>query len=111
MSFCPLEKTVEIIDGKWTVLILWYLRDQPLRFSELQRKIPKATQKMLTQQLRHLERHQLIKREVYPEVPPRVEYSLTEHGESLKPILLSLNEWGWAYYESMVSKEQDKVID
>lgn len=106
MGFCPLNKTVEIIDGKWTVLILWHLRDRPLRFSQLHKKIPDATQKMLTQQLRHLERHQLIQRKVYPEVPPKVEYSLTEYGESLKPILLSLNEWGWSYYKSISSSSE-----
>ena len=104
MNFCPLEKVVEIIDGKWTVLILWHLRDQSLRFSELQGKIPDVTQKMLTQQLRHLEKHHLVHREVYPEIPPRVEYSLTDYGKSLKPILLELNDWGIFYFENLVSK-------
>lgn len=92
---CPLEKAVDLIDGKWTVLILWHLRNGTLRFSDLQRKMPRITHKMLAQQLRHLEEHQLIKRTIYPEVPPRVEYTLTHLGETLKPIMISLNDWGY----------------
>lgn len=98
VSSCPLERVVEMIDGKWKVLILWHLRNGRLRFSELQRKIPRITQKMLTQQLRELEKNHLIERIVYPEVPPRVEYILTDHGESLMPLLIMINDWGHAFY-------------
>lgn len=100
-NICPLERVIEMIDGKWRVLILWHLRNGHLRFSELQRKMPTITQKMLTQQLRELERHDLISRTTYPEVPPRVEYELTEHGNSLMPLLVMVNDWGTKYYEDM----------
>ncbi len=100
-NICPLERVIKMIDGKWRVLILWHLRNGHLRFSELQRKMPTITQKMLTQQLRELERHDLISRTTYPEVPPRVEYELTEHGNSLMPLLVMVNDWGTKYYEDM----------
>lgn len=86
-----------MINGKWAVLILWHLRNGCLRYSEIQKKIPTVTQKVLTQQLRHLESCNLVVREVYPEVPPRVEYSLSENGRTLIPILIQLNEWGWQH--------------
>ena len=91
---CPVEATLEIIGGKWKGIILFYLLDGRLRFSELRRKIGCVTQRMLTKQLRELERTGLVKRIVYAEVPPRVEYELTKDGESLKPILLDLKAWG-----------------
>ncbi len=91
---CPLEKVLEIINGKWTILILWYLRLGILRNSELKRKMPGITQKMLSQQLRNLEKNMLIIRTVYPEVPVRVEYSLSELGMTILPILIQLNSWG-----------------
>lgn len=92
---CPVEETLKLIGGKYKILILWHLRkDKVLRFSELGRKIPDATPKMLTQQLRALENNQLIIRKVYPVVPPKVEYSLSEFGLSMVPILESMYEWG-----------------
>ncbi len=97
-SPCPLERVVEMIDGKWKVLILWHLRDECLRFSELRRKIPGVSQKMLTEKLRQLESSQLIQRTVYPEIPPRVEYTLTDKGVNLKPLLLLINDWGHSFF-------------
>ena len=82
---CPVEATLDLIGGKYKALILWHLSDGVLRFSELRSRIPKATPKMLTQQLRELETQELIHREVYPVIPPKVEYSLTETGKSLLP--------------------------
>lgn len=97
--FCPVEKTLDIIGGKYKLLILWHLANQTLRFNELRRLIPKATPKMLTQQLRELESDDLIHREVYPVVPPKVEYSLTNLGESIIPLLRSMYNWGDYYLE------------
>ena len=91
---CGVTLTLEMIGGKWKGVILWHLLNKPLRFSQLQRRIPKVTQKMLTQQLRELEHDDLIHREVYAEVPPRVEYSLTSKGESLSEILTLMCKWG-----------------
>lgn len=95
---CGVSVTLDLIGGKWKGVILWHLSHKTLRFSQLKRRLPKVTQKMLTQQLRELERDQLIHREVFAEVPPKVEYSLTELGESLKPILNAMCNWGSEYY-------------
>ena len=94
---CPVAATLELIGGKYKALILWHLSEKKLRFSELRRVIHSATPKMLTQQLRELESHQLIHREVFPVIPPRVEYSLTETGRSLMPILVAMRDWGANY--------------
>ena len=91
---CPVEATLDLIGGKYKALILWHLSDGVLRFSELRSRISKATPKMLTQQLRELEEQALIHREVYPVIPPKVEYSLTETGRSLMPILVAMRDWG-----------------
>lgn len=90
---CPMEATLDLIGGKYKALILWHLKDQTLRFNEMRRLISKATPKVLTQQLRELERDDLIHREVYPVVPPKVEYSLTDNGKSIIPILNEMCEW------------------
>ena len=92
--YCPVKLTADIIGGKWKPLILYYLEGGTLRFSELQKRIPGMTKKMLTQHLRELERDGVIRRKVYAVVPPRVEYSLTRHGESLKPLLKAMSAWG-----------------
>ncbi len=92
--FCPVTATISVIGGKWKSIILWILFQETRRFSELKRMIPKITQKMLTQQLRELERDGIVHREVYPVVPPKVEYSLTAHGRSLAPILQAMADWG-----------------
>jgi len=91
---CPTEATLAVIGGRWKVPILWNLFKGTLRFGELSRSLPSATQKMLTQQLRELERDGLVLRKVYAEIPPKVEYSLTPLGRSLEPVLLALTEWG-----------------
>ena len=97
---CPVETTLDLIGGKYKALILWHLSNGKLRFSELRKVITGATAKMLTQQLRELETQKLIHREVYPVIPPKVEYSLTDLGESLMPVLISMRDWGAAYLRS-----------
>ena len=91
---CPVAATMELIGGKYKALILWHLTESKLRFSQLSKVIRGATPKMLTQQLRELESQNLIHREVYPVVPPKVEYSLTETGRSLMPSLMAMRDWG-----------------
>jgi DNA-binding HxlR family transcriptional regulator len=91
---CPVKLTASIIGGKWKPPLLFHLEGRTRRFCELQRLIPGLTKKMLTQHLRELERDGIVHRKVYAEVPPRVEYSLTRHGESLKPILKLMSAWG-----------------
>jgi DNA-binding HxlR family transcriptional regulator len=91
---CPVERTLEVIGGRWKVLILRELFPGLKRFGQLHRALNGITQKMLTQQLRELEEDGIIYREVYLQVPPKVEYSLTPLGESLKPILDSMHDWG-----------------
>lgn len=97
---CPVEATLELIGGKYKALILWHLSDGKLRFNELHKLIKSATPKMLTQQLRELESHKLVHREVYPIIPPKVEYSLTDLGRSLMPILAAMRDWGAEYMKT-----------
>lgn len=97
---CGVEITLNLIGGKWKGLILWHLCQKTLRFSQLRRRIGGITQKMLTQQLRELERDGLVNRQVFPEVPPKVEYSLTKKGCSLEPLLVSMCQWGKGYPDS-----------
>jgi|HubBroStandDraft_6_1064221.scaffolds.fasta_scaffold1438134_1 DNA-binding HxlR family transcriptional regulator len=92
--YCPVTLTDDVIGGKWKPLILFYLEGGTKRFGELRKRIPGLTKKMLTQHLRELERDQVVHRKVYAVVPPKVEYSLTRHGESLKPILQLMSAWG-----------------
>lgn len=94
---CPVEATLGLIGGKYKALILWHLSEGRLRFSELRKAVTAATPKMLTQQLRELEASQLIHREVFPVIPPKVEYSLTELGKSLMPVLVAMRDWGAEY--------------
>jgi len=94
---CPVEATLDLIGGKYKALILWRLSEQKLRYSQLRQALGNITPKMLTQQLRELETRQLIHREVFPIVPPKVEYSLTELGKSLMPILVAMRDWGSDY--------------
>ncbi len=93
-ELCPMVESMKVIGGKWKLLILYYLQDEAQRFSQLQRHLPTITTKMLTQQLRELERDGLVARRVYPVIPPKVEYSLTARGEDLQPIIRKLTEWG-----------------
>ena len=94
---CPVEATLELIGGKYKALILWHLSQGKLRYSQLRDQLAGITPKMLTQQLRDLEARRLIHREVYPIVPPKVEYSLTELGKSLMPVLVAMRDWGSDY--------------
>lgn len=94
---CPVGVAIDEIGGKWKHPILWALKDEKLRFSEIRKAIPDITQRMLTKQLRNLEQDDLISRKVYAEVPPKVEYSLTEKGQSVIPIIESLSAWGEKY--------------
>ncbi|WP_439109060.1 winged helix-turn-helix transcriptional regulator [Herpetosiphon llansteffanensis] len=99
---CPVEATIAVIGGKWKCVILFHLCDGKKRFSQLQRFLPEITQRMLTLQLRELEADGVISRTVYAEVPPRVEYALTEFGESLRPILFLMRDWGQEYRDTIV---------
>jgi DNA-binding HxlR family transcriptional regulator len=94
---CPVNATLKVLSGKWKILILYYLCDGTKRFNELRRLIPNVTQRMLTNQLRELEDDKIIIRKVYAQVPPKVEYSLTEIGKTLTPILAQLEKWGTCY--------------
>lgn len=97
---CPIEVTLDLIGGKYKALILWHLIEKTLRFSEIRNLIPQATPKMLTQQLRLLEEDGLVHREVYPVVPPKVEYSLTDFGKTIIPILDTMCNWGSNYLQN-----------
>ena len=96
---CPVETSIDVLAGKWKILILWYLLSETKRFNELEKLLPRTTQKMLIQKLRELEKDGIVHREVYPVVPPKVEYSLTSYGQSLKPILKTLYLWGKIHKE------------
>ena len=107
---CPIVVTLSVMGGKWKPIMLYYLKDQTLRFSELRRMIPNITEKMLTQQLRELERDGMIARKVYPVVPPKVEYSLTDHGLSLHPILETMAEWGRRHQEIVAKIREPQSV-
>ena len=94
---CPVEATLSLIGGKYKPLILWHLSKQPLHYMEIQRRIPRATPKMLSQQLHHLEGCGMIHREVIPEKPPKTIYSLTAFGESIIPVIDAMCNWGTVY--------------
>lgn len=100
---CPVEVALLLIGDKWKVLILRELVEGKKRFGELKKAIGSVSQKMLTQQLRVMEQDGLVHRKVYPEVPPRVEYSLTSTGSSLKPILDAMNQWGESYQKNQIN--------
>jgi DNA-binding HxlR family transcriptional regulator len=96
---CPVEAALEVIGGKWKPLILWALGDNVMRFGELQKGLPGVNAKMLTKQLRELEEDGVITRTIYPEIPPRVEYAITDFGKTLIPILQALCNWGAQYLD------------
>jgi DNA-binding HxlR family transcriptional regulator len=91
---CPAEATLAVIGGRWKVPILWHLSAGTRRFFELRNSLTGVTSKMLTQQLRELERHGVVARRVYAEVPPKVEYSLTDRGRTLRPVIEAMCQWG-----------------
>jgi len=99
---CPAETTLSVIGGRWKVILLYHLFQGVKRFSELQRAVSGITQKMLTQQLREMERDGLVHREIYAEVPPKVEYSLTPLGHSLEPVIQAMCEWGVKYRQGQL---------
>ena len=103
---CSVEATLSVIGGLWKAVILFHLLDGKLRFGELSRLVPGATQRMLTLQRRELEADGVILRTVFPEVPPRVEYQLTEFGRSLEPILLTMRDWGLSFQSRQSNKAE-----
>ena len=107
MYYCPVDAVFGVIGGKYKPIILYHLIDQTLRFSELRRYLPQATPKMLTQQLRELEADGIIHREIYPVVPPKTEYSLTEFGRTITPVLTAMCDWGKEYMSDKI--RQDSV--
>lgn len=106
---CPVEVALDVIGGKWKGMVLHRLLDGTARFNEIRRAVPKVTQRMLTLQLRELESDGVIRRKVYAEVPPKVEYSLTDFGLSLKPILLLMGDWG-AQYRAKVKRARSIAL-
>lgn len=105
-EICPMVLVQDLLSGKWKILILWYLTRKNLRFSEIKKRLPNATQKMLTMQLRSLEEDRLIFRKVYPVVPPKVEYGLTEVGKRILPILEMMHSFGSGYLKDGLLNEE-----
>jgi DNA-binding HxlR family transcriptional regulator len=105
LAQCPVETTLNIIGDKWKPLIIYHLLDGTKRYSELQRRIPNVTRRMLTEHLRELEVDGIVHREVYKQVPPKVEYSLTAMGITLKPVLDTILNWG-IWYQQQTSEVQ-----
>ena len=101
-TICSVSKALDVIGGKWKSVALYHLLNRPLRFNQLRRMMPDVTQRMLTLQLRELERDGLVQRTVYPVVPPHVEYRLTPTGRTLEPMLLMLRNWGKRYAETII---------
>ncbi len=102
---CPVEAAIDVMGGKWKPLILWWLNQRTYRFSELRRAIPAITEKMLTQQLRELEADGVVARRIYPTVPPKVEYSLTDYGRSLKRSLNAICQWGQQHMQRIGARQ------
>ena len=105
---CSVEATLDIIGGKWKGVILFHLLDGTRRFGELRRLLPEVTQRMQTLQLRELEEAGIVHREVYREVPPRVEYSLTPFGQTLEPILMLMRDWGDDYMAQLLTLRRER---
>ncbi|MCW7755329.1 helix-turn-helix transcriptional regulator [Desulfobotulus sp. H1] len=100
---CGIDVTLAVVGGKWKASILWHLAQETMRFSELQRQFSETTRKMLTQQLRELEADGLVHRKIYPQVPPKVEYSLTDKGRSIYPVLDMMCEWAKEHLQDEIS--------
>lgn len=106
--FCPVEAAIDVIGGKWKPLILWQLKETDvIRYNKLQQNLHGVSPRMLTKQLRELEEDGLVHREMYPEIPPRVEYSLTEFGKTVSPIIEALCDWGYEYLERQRPPEEE----
>lgn len=105
MPACPVTTTVQMIGSKWKLLIMRNLLARPWRFNELKKDLEGISQKVLTDSLRSMENDGIITRTVYPEAPPRVEYALSELGESMRPIMNSMEAWGKSYKETMANRE------
>lgn len=108
---CPVEFTLDVIGGKWKGVLLYHLMDEKKRFNEFRRICPGITQRMLTLQLRELEEDGVVHREVYHQVPPKVEYSLTEFGKTLIPIIKLMRDWGEVYKTKQLSSESCEQIE
>lgn len=109
-ELCKVEEALNILVGKWKPIILLHLlKEETLRFSELKRLMPQITQKMLTKQLRELEAEDIVNRVVYPQVPPKVEYSVSEYGKSLWPVLDMMHEWGSKHITHMEKMNKEKT--
>lgn len=107
MFYCPIDAVLNLIGGKYKPILLYNLLKGSRRYSELQRLVPRATPKVLTQQLRELERDGLISRTVYPVVPPRTEYAVTDHGRTLEPILEDMHLWGCTYMKDRIITNEE----
>jgi DNA-binding HxlR family transcriptional regulator len=108
-SDCPIKTTLDVIGGKWKPLILFFLKTGTKRFSDLRRSVPDVTQKMLTDRLRELERDEIVHRQVYPQVPPKVEYSLTAYGKTLAPVLEAMAAWGIRHRRRLEGKRKQRA--
>ncbi|MBZ0216635.1 MAG: helix-turn-helix transcriptional regulator [Fimbriimonadaceae bacterium] len=111
LANCPTEAALEVIGGKWKSLILSHLLMETKRFNELRRLLPNITQRMLTKQLRELEKDNLVRRKIYAEVPPRVEYSLTDLGRTLEPLINLLRAWGETHMMARVRRDDRTSAD
>lgn len=109
LPILPAERALKVIAGRWKAVILYHLFDGPRRLSELRRLLPDISQKVLIQQLREMEEHQLVHREIFRQVPPRVDYSATNLGRSLEPVLLALCDWGRVHAAEL--DELDRLVD
>jgi len=108
-SGCPVDATLDVIGGRWKGVLLFLLLDGPRRFGELRRLLPETTQRVLTLQLRELEADGVVRREIYPEIPLKVEYSLTDFGRSLEPILLQMRTWGERHTERLSMVREARI--
>ena len=106
---CPVELTMKVLGGKWKMLILFHLNTGPRRFSELRKSITGITEKMLTQQLKELEADGVVSRKVYPQVPPKVEYSLTEYGDTLGPVIKEMAKWGNLHKKRVLAAKDNEI--
>ncbi|MER2262629.1 MAG: helix-turn-helix domain-containing protein [Psychrobacillus sp.] len=110
-ELCKVDDALNILVGKWKpMILLTLLQEGTQRFSDLKRRVPGITQKMLTKQLRELEEEDIISRKIYPQVPPKVEYSITEYGKSLEPILVAMHEWGTAHTLHKQTKQKQQNV-